>query len=148
VGLIAEIGGGPVALDTVAFIYFIEANPRYLPALDPVFVAVDKGRLSAVTSGITLLEVLVIPCRAGNVPLAESYERLLTGSRGLRLIDVDRAQLRSAAQLRAIHAGLRTPDALQVCAALAGGCLVFVTNDRSYPPVPGLRVLQLRDFVS
>lgn len=146
-GLIQEIGDGPLALDTVAFIYFIEEHPRFLPLLDRVFTEIDDGRLPAVTSSLTLLEVLVVPYRAGNVPLAERYEQLLTRSRGLRLVDLDRRELRAAAQLRALHAALRTPDAIQLSAALSGGCSAFLTNDRDLPRVPGLRTLQLEDFV-
>lgn len=145
-GLIREIGDGPLALDTVAFIYFIEEHPLFLPVLDPVFAAIDDGRLRAIASSLTLLEVLVVPYRAGNVPLAERYEQVLTRSRGLRLVEIDRAQLRAAAQLRAVHAGLRTPDAIQVAAALSGGCSGLLTNDRDLPEVPGLRILQLEDF--
>jgi predicted nucleic acid-binding protein len=146
VELIREIGDGPLALDTVVFIYFIEEHPRYVALLDPIFAAIDKERLPAISSILTLLEVLVIPYRAGNVLLADRYERVLTSSRGLRLVDVDRSQLRAAAQLRAIHTSLRTPDALQITAALSGGCSVLLTNDRALPAVPGLRVIQLRDF--
>jgi predicted nucleic acid-binding protein len=146
VGLIREIGEGPVALDTVVIIYFIEEHQRYLPVLDPVFAAIDKRRLRAIASSLTLLEVLVVPYRAGNIPLAERYEQVLTRSRGVRLIDIDRTQLRAAAQLRALHSNLRTPDAIQISAALSGGCSVLLTNDRDLPAVPGLRVLQLKDF--
>ena len=74
-------------------------------------------------------------------------EDLLTRSRGLRLIEIDRAQLWAAAQLRGLHPALRTPDALQLCAALGGGCATFVTNDRDLPKIPGLRILQLEDYV-
>jgi len=148
VGLIREIGKGPLALDTVTFIYFIEEHPRYLPLLDPIFGAIDEGLLPAIASSLTLLEVLVVPYRAGNTALAERYEQLLTRSRGLRLIDIDRVQLRAAAQLRAVHAGLRTPDAIQVSAALAGDCSALLTNDRDLPTLPGLRILQLKDFAT
>jgi predicted nucleic acid-binding protein len=146
--LISELGNGPLALDTAVFIYFIEEHPLYLRVLDPVFALIDKGRLPAIASSLTLLEVLVVPYGAGNIPLAERYEQVLTRSRGLRLLDVDRTQLRGAAQLRALHPGLRTPDAIQISAALAGGCTVLLTNDREFPVVPGLRILQLRDFAS
>jgi predicted nucleic acid-binding protein len=146
VGLIQEIGDGPVALDTVAFIYFIEEHPRFLPVLDPVFAAIDAGRLPAIASSLTLLEVLVVPYRAGNGLLAERYEQLLTRSRGLRLIDLDRAQLRAAAQLRAVHSSVRTPDAIQISAALSGGCSALLTNDRDLPAIPGLPILQLEEF--
>ena len=146
--MIPGIGAGPLALDTVAFIYFIEEHPRYLPVLDPIFAAIDEGRLAAIASSLTLMEVLVIPYRAGDTPLADRYEQALTRSRGLRLLDVDRAQLRAAAQLRALHPNLRTPDAIQMAAALSGGCSALLTNDRDLPSVPGLRVLQLGDLVS
>lgn len=63
-GLIADIGRGPVALDTVVFIYFIEEHPRFLPVVAPVFSAVASARLPAITSGVTLLETLVIPYRS------------------------------------------------------------------------------------
>jgi predicted nucleic acid-binding protein len=147
VGLIQDIRGGPVGLDTAAFIYLIEEHPRFLPVVEPLFAAIDSGKLEAVSSSLTLLEVLVVPYRAGDVRLAQRYEELLTRSRGLRLIEIDRAQLRAAAQLRGVHRALRTPDALQLCAALGGGGTSFVTNDRDLPYLPGLRILQLEDYV-
>jgi predicted nucleic acid-binding protein len=145
VGLREDLPPGPIALDTVVFIYFIEENPRFLSVIDPVFADIDTGKRTAVTSAITLLEVLVVPYRAGDFRLAERYEALLTRSRGLRLIDVDRDQLRGGAELRA-RFRLRTPDALQLGAALSGGCEAFVTNDRSLDRLPGLSVFQLSDY--
>lgn len=144
-GLIDAIGGGPVALDTAIFIYFIEEHPKYLPLIDPLFLELDQGGMEAATSVLTLLEVLVVPYRTGNVPLAERYERLLTRGKGLRLIPIGHAQLRAAAQLRASHA-VRTPDALQLSAALSARCTTFVTNDRAIPQLPGLRVLQIEEY--
>ena len=98
-----------------------------------------------VTSAITLLEVLVVPYRAGNRPLAERYEALLMRSRGVRVVDLSVDQLRAAAQLRATF-GVKTPDALQIVAALTGGCTTLVTNDRRIPSIPGMRVLRLADY--
>ena len=146
-GLIRDVAGGPVGLDTAAFIYFIEEHPRFLPVVEPVFAAMDAGRIEAISSSLTLLEVLVVPYRAGDIALAGRYEALLTRSRGLRMIDIDRAQLRAAAQLRGVHRGVKTPDAIQLCAALSAGCTTFITNDRELPAIPGLRILQLVDYV-
>ena len=103
-GLREDLGRGPVGLDTVAFIYFIEEHPDYLPLLDPIFEAVDGGKLQVVTSSLTLLEVLVVPYRFGNLPLAQKYEWLLTRSRGLTLVDLDLPLLRGAAKIRALSA--------------------------------------------
>jgi predicted nucleic acid-binding protein len=132
-------------MDTAAFIYFIEAHPVYLPLLRPLFAAADREALMLVTSAVTLLEVLVVPYRAGNLALANRYEALLTRSRGVLIREIDRTQLRAAAQIRAVSS-VRTPDALQLAAALAEGCTAFITNDRRLPSLPGLRVLQLGDY--
>jgi predicted nucleic acid-binding protein len=146
-GLMADLGPGPVAIDTAVFIYFIEANPRFLPLIDPLFREADKGTRELVTSALTLLEVLVVPYRAGNRLLAGRYEALLTRSRGIRLVDLTRDQLRAAAQLRAAT-GIKTPDALQLVAAISAECRTFLTNDRRLAAVPGLQVRQLSSYVT
>jgi predicted nucleic acid-binding protein len=144
-GLIADLGLGSIAVDTAVFIYFIEENPRFLPLIAPLFREADQDKRDLVTSALTLLEVLVVPYRAGNRLLAERYEALLTRSRGIRLVELTREQLLAAAQLRAAT-GVKTPDALQLVAALGTSCTTFLTNDRRLPPVPGLRVLQLSSY--
>jgi predicted nucleic acid-binding protein len=141
-----DLGGGPVALDTSIFIYFIEEHPVYLPLVEPLFEAMDRGEIEAVTSSLTLLEVLVIPFRFANAALVDRYETLLTKSRGLRLLELDRDFLRSVAQIRAATRA-KTPDAMQLAAALASGCPIFLTNDDRIPNVPGLRTLRLEDYV-
>lgn len=141
-GLLTDIGRGPVAIDTVAFIYLIEAHPTYLPMVEPVFAAIAKGALEGVTSALTLLETLVVPLRNGDRPLAERYEAILSGSLGLRCVDIDRDVVRDAALVRAAT-GIRTADALQVATALRAGASSFVTNDRKIPSMPGLAVLLL-----
>jgi len=141
-----DVGPGPIALDSVSFIYFIEDDPIFVPVLLPLFSAFDSGKASGFTSEITLLEVLVMPYRRGDMHLAERYETLLTRSRGLTMTGLGRAQLRTAAKLRALHSGLRTPDALQLATALTAGCSAFITNDRKLPAIPGLRLIQLSKY--
>ena len=144
--MIADLGDGRIGVDTALFVYFIEETPAFLPVLLPLFQAADAGRVELVTSAVTLLEVLVIPYRAGDRGLAARYEALLTRSRGVRVIDLTRHLLRRAAQIRAGTA-VRTPDALQLAAALDAGCASFVTNDRRLRGVTGLRVVQLASYV-
>ena len=143
--LMADLGRGPVGLDTAIFIYFIEEHPRFLSLVEPLFRETDKGRRELVTSALTLLEVLVVPYRCGDNLLAAQYEALLTRSRGIRLVEISRDHLRTAAQLRAAT-GVKTPDALQLVAAVSANCPVFLTNDRHLPPIPGLRILQLESY--
>ena len=141
-----RVGRGPVAIDTACFIYLIEEHTTYLEHVEPLFAAVASGRVEAITSALTLLEVLVVTLRSGDGALAERYERILTRSRGLKLVDLDRTQLRAAAQLRAVHGSLRTPDALQLAAALSMRCQSFVTNDRRLPSLVGLDTISLDEL--
>jgi len=52
-GLMADLGGGPVGVDTAIFIYFIEEHPRFLPLVEPLFREVNEGRKELVTSALT-----------------------------------------------------------------------------------------------
>ena len=42
-GLMNDIGRGPVGVDTAIFIYFIEEHPQFLQVMEPLFQEVDKG---------------------------------------------------------------------------------------------------------
>jgi predicted nucleic acid-binding protein len=145
-GLLNAVGNGPVGLDSAIFIYFIERNPRYLPVVRPLFQAIANGSLSGVTSGLTLMETLVVPLRAGNTVVAHQYERFLRRGGNLRLVPLDFGLLRAAAHVRATTR-LKTPDAIQVASALSAGCQSFLTNDGRIPSLPGLRILQLEDYI-
>jgi len=126
----------------MVFMYFIEEHPTFLPVVEPIFTAIAQGETHAMTSTLTLLATLVVSLRLGNRPLANQFEAFLSRSHGLRLMDLDRPLLRAAAELRARHA-VKTPDALQLAAALLAGASSFVTNDRPLPELPGLRVFRL-----
>jgi predicted nucleic acid-binding protein len=135
-----------VAVDTAVFIYFIEEHPQLLSLVEPLFREGNEGRKKLVTSALTLLEVLVAPYCSGVHLLAGRYEALLTQSRGVHVADISCDHLRAAAQLRAAT-GVKTPDSLQVVAALAAGCHAFLTNDRDLRAIPGPRILQLSSYV-
>src|SRR4051812_38474656 len=82
-GLIEDLPGGPIALDSNAVIYWMEDHPVYAPLLNPLFAAADAGSRTLVTSTLTLLEVLVVPYRTDNGDLAARYEQILTNGKGL-----------------------------------------------------------------
>lgn len=140
-----EIGYGPVCLDTCVFIYFIEENSQYIEVVSQVFEAINNGHLTAVTSGITLIETLVVPLRAKDFKLANRYRDFLTESEGLLFLELDQYLLYQGAVIRA-QLSIKTPDALQIAAAQSMNCKTFITNDRRLPKIPGLKVLQLSDF--
>jgi len=139
---VAPLHGHVVGLDTAPLIYFIEADLVRLLIVRPLFEALDRGEINAVTSTITLLEVLVQPLRRGDDRLAQQYRAILFNASGLTTYPVSVAVSEEAARLRAVH-NLRTPDAIQMATALLGGATHFVTNDVRLPSIPGLQMLVL-----
>ena len=144
---IDQLQGQLVGVDTAPIIYFIEEHPDYLPLVRPFFEAVDRGEIRAVTSVITLLEVLIHPLRQGNLELAEQYREFLLNSRGLICADISSDIARLAAELRADH-NLRTPDAIQIGAAMNHGASWFLTNDAGLSSVGQLSILVLDQLES
>lgn len=138
--------GKSVFLDTAPFIYFIEINDRYHPIVKPVISLIDAGQLKGITSVVTLLEVMVQPLREGKKRLVEQYKTILLNSTGLATLEITHQMSETAARLRARY-GLRTPDALQLAAALAANADYFLTNDTALKKAKEIKVLILEDFV-
>ncbi len=144
--LIPLIAGKTVAFDSAPVIYYLEEHPSYLILADEFFDALDRGQARGITSALTLMEVLVRPIRDGRLDLAERYRRLLTRSIGVSLYPIDERACERAAQLRADHPWLRTPDALQVATALEHGANAMVTNDDSWRRLTEIPVIVLKDY--
>jgi predicted nucleic acid-binding protein len=138
---INALKGKTVGLDTAPLIYFIEENPTYIETVRLFFEAMDRGSFLVVTSTVTLLEVLVHPLRSNNRELAAEYRDILLNSR-LVTLEVSNAIAEQAAQLRATH-NIRTPDAIQISAALDAGATHSFTNDIRLPDIPSLQIISL-----
>jgi hypothetical protein len=87
--LTSVIEGNLVAFDSAPLIYYLEKHPRYLPLSRELFEAIGRQLAVGMTSILTLLEVLVVPLRAGHESLASDYRRLLNHTKGLTLYPVD-----------------------------------------------------------
>jgi len=137
-----------VGADTMVFIYHLQDHLTYAPLTQAIFEAWEEGRNSGVTSVITVLEILVKPKRERNSDAARDYQGLLTTYPNLHILDVDLTVACLAADLRAKYA-IRTPDALQIAAALHAGASGFITNDEQLKRVAdeGIEVLLLEDLL-
>jgi predicted nucleic acid-binding protein len=144
---VRKLYGSVVGLDSAPLIYFVELHPAYLPLVDPFFAAIESGNIQAVTSSLTLTEVLVHPLRRGNAALARQYSEILLTSSNLLTVPVSTDVAAEGARIRALH-GLRTPDALQLAAATLGHASAFLTNDRSFDRIPGIRTIVLDDLLA
>lgn len=131
--------GAAVLVDSAPVVYALEGSALARP-FEPIFEAVEAGRIRAIVTPITLAEVVAGPLRAGREDLAARYRAALTSSPGwtLRPLDADIAML--AARLRFRHR-LKLPDALQLATALEEGCHALITHDRDYHRVKGIAVL-------
>ncbi len=142
---ITQLQGRLVGLDTAPLIYFIEENPTYINMMGAFFEAMERGKFRAVTSVITLLEVLVYPLRQLDTTLADRYRNILSFSPSLRTVEVSREIAEKAAELRAIY-NLQTPDSIQMATAIVNRASFFLTNDVRLPSISGLQVLVLEDL--
>src|SRR5262245_22913782 len=131
--------------DTSPVIYFVEANPQYDALVTEIFQRVSNGAPLGVTSVITLSEVLVQPIIRQQPLLQQEYHDLLLRSRNFTTMAITATVAERAAELRAQYR-LRTPDALQIAAALESGCEAFLSNDTGLRRVTELRVLILDDL--
>jgi predicted nucleic acid-binding protein len=145
-GLVDELRGLRVCIDTAPIIYFIENHESYLNILRPVFAEIDDGNIEAITSTITLLEVLVQPFRTKNESLAERYRDILLYSEGLTTFEILHEISELSSKLRAKYS-VKTPDAIQIAVGILHGANKFLTNDPVLKKVSDISVLVLDEFI-
>jgi predicted nucleic acid-binding protein len=136
-----------VGLDSMCFIYHLEANPMYVGFTDALFRLIEEGELWASTSVLSLAEVLVRPMALGDRAAAADYRYWMENFPNLSLAQVDAETVVTAAGLRARY-GLRLPDALQLASCLEVEADAFITNDKSLSRVGEPRVILISDLVS
>ena len=131
-----------IALDSNIFIYQIQANPRYVSVTDVVFSALELGRLTGVTSTITMTELLVPAYRNQDEGQVNDFYALFSRYPNLEWIPVPLKIADLAAELRASH-NLQTPDALQAATAVLAKATGLVTNDPVFARVKQFETLVL-----
>ena len=146
-GLVEQLKGSKVGIDTAPLIYFVEKHPIYLNVVRPVFKAIEVGNIEAMTSTITLLEVLVHLLRTNNLALAKKYKDILLSSEHFTTVEILHDISERSAQLRATY-GIKTPDALQIACALFYGAETFITNDADLRKVTDIEMLVVNDFIT
>lgn len=98
------------------------------------------------TSTVTLLEVLVKPLRDGNKKLAEKYKTILLSANGLLSIEITHEISIQAAGLRALY-NIRTPDSIQLAAAIVLKADYFITNDHALKQVKEIKTILLDEML-
>ena len=131
--------------EAAPLIYYVEEHPKYVAKMDAIIKAIEDRPIEAVSSVITLTEVLTRPVKLGNTRLEREYRDILLHSGGFRLLTITARIAESAAALRARY-NLRTPDALHVAAGIDARCDAVLTNDTGIKRVTEIAVLVLDEL--
>jgi predicted nucleic acid-binding protein len=135
-----------VAIDSNIFIYLLNEDPPYVDLAQDVFAWIERPTHSAVTSTVTLTELLVRPYRMGDRQQIAHIYSLLTIYPNLEWIAPTLDVADTAARIRAV-AGLRTPDALQAATALHSKATALITNDAAFERVREFETITLNAFL-
>ncbi|MGE0131342.1 MAG: type II toxin-antitoxin system VapC family toxin [Blastocatellales bacterium] len=141
----AELGQR-VYLDANLVIYVIEGFLPYLDQIRALMAAVKGGEVVAVTSELTLAEVLVKPFQAQQPALQQAYRIFLQPTPEMEIAPISRAILEESARLRATTK-LKLPDAIHLATALHFQCDSLLTNDTQFKAL-GLPQIKLLADVS
>lgn len=130
--------------DASALIYLLEGKPpfgqRVRQALAPLTEA--HPDLGTAISRIIWLECRVGPLKADDTAVLASYDAFFARP-DLVWVELTKDVGELATAIRVRH-GLRTPDALQAASGLQlGPDHIFLTGDRAFKRVTGLRVMLL-----
>jgi uncharacterized protein len=111
-------------LDSCVIIYLVEEHPIYAPMLEAHLQQTPIVTLAF--SALSEMECLVMPLRNSNQVLIDKFHDWFNQAKSLPL---ERDVYQRAAEMRAYHLNLKTPDAIHLAAAQHHGCTEFWTND-------------------
>ena len=134
--------GQIIGIDTMVFIYHLEDHPDFSFITERLFDEIEKGKYNAVTSFITLIEILVKPKSGGDFKAVGDYRDLLLTFPNLKFSPLDLQISDLASSLRAKYS-IKTPDAIQIATALAEGAGAFITNDERLRKIEEIKVILL-----
>jgi len=135
-----------VALDTSIFIYELEDYPKYQILARHVFQWLAEPSNSALTSTLTMTEVLTRPYAEKDPLWVNRYYKLLTHYPNLEWVapGIEIADL--AARYRAQYR-MRTPDAIQAATAVRSGVRGFISSDPVFKRIKEIDALLFEDLV-
>jgi len=135
-----------IAFDTSVFIYQLEEHPKYVRFTDQIFLWIEQSGNQAVTSTITMTEILVQPYRELDKKRADAFSGLLSTYPKLEWIAATLEIADLAARIRAFHR-LKTPDALLAATAVHSQATGLITNDAVFERVRSFETLVLSRLV-
>ena len=136
-----------VFIDTAPIIYYIEAHPIFGPLVKMVVDNFQIGNLIAISSVITITEVLPKPIQMGRLVLASKFLEFLKNGENLDIIEISTEIAENAGKLRGKYPTLKGLDAIQISTAIKYHVDAFITNDDKLKQVKELKILVLKDYL-
>jgi len=146
VGLIKRLDSKTVFFDSAPFIYFFEDKLPYNELLTPVFLAVDAGTIHAVSSLITVVEVLSKPYGLEQWDLVKTYRKIFGRSSKVDVLPLTLETADLTAQIRGKY-NVKMPDAIQWATATLHHVDYFLTNDKGFKVLNDDRVLIVDEYL-
>ena len=145
--IVNQLVGKTVYLDTNIFIYAVEeptSVSQYSGFIKELFKYIDNGEITAITSELTLAEILV-GTYTESPELIGIYDELITDSDFLQVFCVDREILKQSALLRS-QRKISLADAIHVATAIQNNAHIIITNDKKMQVPNDMEKLTLSDF--
>ncbi|MEB3330583.1 MAG: PIN domain-containing protein [Candidatus Sericytochromatia bacterium] len=141
-------GRRSVALDAGVFAAYLAAEPRRGPLGLALFEHVERGRLRAVTSVVTMMDLLDGPLRRRDSEAASELAFLLPTFPNLELVPLTLQIAERASQYRASH-GVSDAGAIQAATARVSGVDALLATEPALRAFAGeLEVVMLDDFLA
>ena len=134
-----------LGIDSAPLIYLVEKHSTYFDQMLFIIQQIHKGSITAISSTLTIIEVLIHPIRQSNTHLINEYRDILENSKGFDLVSLQPTVAHIAADLRAKY-NLKTPDAIHVASAIHMDCDAFLTNDEGIKRVTEIPILLLDEL--
>jgi len=134
-----------IFFDTSPLIYFLDANSIFKPQMDKIFYELLNNSSQFITSTVTVEEFLVFPYRNEDNAAVKSFWTFINEG-NINVLEIDVNIAVEAAKIRAEYRHIKTADALQIAAAICGGCDLFLTNDRQLKQFNKIKCMTVEDW--
>ncbi len=131
-----------VGLDSNIFSYQFHQDPNFGPLTKSIFDDLSADKLQAITSTITLIEILSVKTSLAKI---KQLKELFLRTPNLTILDVGQDIAMEAAKIRRKY-GFRTPDAIQLATAKLSRAKAYITNDERLKSYKGLKVILLSEI--
>ena len=121
-------GRSALYIDTNIFLNLIYREPRFVEGSRRLLELVDGGRLRAVTSAVTLLEVKLDMAGRGSVEVGDKAVALIEDIGSLEIVPLGKLMVKTAAD-HVLREGLTVHDSYHLATALHMKSQAFITRD-------------------